>query len=1218
MSDSLFGGSTSTVAEVSKQLAEISKSLDKLSADVSSKRNSNLLADAVVMPGECPTGLVGCNANELYTKTGGELTCPPLEQAPDPIITDHKGRICYAPESLKEQWKGKNLNIKDLMEKYALKLVKMLENSNNLAIAVETARSGPKGSPIILNFYANNPFVRSYAARETRYGLGVARAGAGGFGSGGLFRGIQAFDVNKETLAALVTKFSTSLDPDSGSILFSNILSSAAPNGDSPVGIFDTANVPVHSIIADYLLTAVVATQRDSTRRSKLVDLLNGLAESLKFGELSSIFHTPQERVQQGITAANAAVTFLPKAFRDWMASQAGVAVQEPRIVLLNFVLLSIVCTTVESFNSKVSSKYINAVKALRVAFDNMRKLEYQATQLLEEKAKGNTVLQAAVDQALRDKKGAAQAYVVQTVKFGTVVASLLGVNTQGGNAFLEPIPSNMVDASRMMRSLAEGVSVTDPLLSASITTLRNLTVRAGMGFAAEGRQRTMLQTGFGYIITGRAGFYRNANGAVCLNFFNRVITFSKFTANTVVPEEEVVIPKIAFDSQATAQAIVNTVKAEDKAKFAASLPANNKGFCKVKVGDNFVYIHTRAAATPGTANLEAIINNIANAIKVGNLEVIKTNFAALGNISSQDIAYLVNKNCQPISDEDYAYVRKMVNLAFSPAEQMIRTTYRAQPNVILQMENGLTMTQRDAFSVLLIILFQMSGNLYNSQVAASMINAAASPIEIALFVSAIAASSQANKEFASHGSLAGGDEEGLQGGEIEGGDEESLDFSGGDDWENAAEMLLNGGAVGTPAHSMPSEIQKAVRGTAGNHGKGNEQLKKVQEELAKKGYHVTYFDAPECPSYIRSSNNTFGTPGEKRWVETKHPWAKCQEQMGFQFVTKNGFCYPYGMTCYPEDDLVNTTQKTVETVDNWIQLAKIYNSVQQKKYMEWMEGEKARIRSEPQNEGMTDKEVEDLAKSHLPPEYAGLPEYGAVKTLVTLSTQIEDAVSEITSSSDSAQREAIKKILRNTGSMRDMWSDEDKKIESMNLDRIAASLVKDAKDCTTASIDIVNNVAPENVSKALTAVTTLGSAGVLAANGGVLPAQLRDNSLALDKTVGNCTVLKTGDKPGDAVLIPNSVNQHVDLQKLAQGEPVDPIVNWWRTYYGTKAEEEAKRLNKIASKLSPFETRVHAKPLADVPKARGLTKDPEKALEAALEKALGTKGVSILERQLK
>lgn len=130
MSDSLFGGSTSTIGDISAQLAQLAKNLDTLTAQVDQKRNANSTADAVVMSGSCPAPLVGCNAAALYEATGGQLTCPPLDQAPDPIITDHKGRICYAPASLREEWKGKNLNIRDLMEKYAVKLVKMLENGN--------------------------------------------------------------------------------------------------------------------------------------------------------------------------------------------------------------------------------------------------------------------------------------------------------------------------------------------------------------------------------------------------------------------------------------------------------------------------------------------------------------------------------------------------------------------------------------------------------------------------------------------------------------------------------------------------------------------------------------------------------------------------------------------------------------------------------------------------------------------------------------------------------------------------------------------------------------------------------------------------------------------------------------------------------------------------------------------------------------------------------
>jgi hypothetical protein len=250
---------------------------------------------------------------------------------------------------------------------------------------------------------------------------------------------------------------------------------------------------------------------------------------------------------------------------------------------------------------------------------------------------------------------------------------------------------------------------------------------------------------------------------------------------------------------------------------------------------------------------------------------------------------------------------------------------------------------------------------------------------------------------------------------------------------------------------------------------KDKESIQKLNKKLRDQyGQEVVYFYDDKCPSYLHSHNNTFGTPGEKRWVETKNPWSKCQEQMGFQFVSKNGFCYPYGMTCFPEDDLVTTTIKTVDTMDNWIQLTKIYNSVQQKKYNDFLEAEKARIRTEPQNADLTDAEVEELAKSHVPPELEGVPEFGAVQTLVTLSTQLEDAVSEITTTSDSNQREEIKRILRSTGSMRDDWADEDKVMEAANLQRIASALLEDAKKCTDASVAISNNVSADQITLAV------------------------------------------------------------------------------------------------------------------------------------------------------
>jgi hypothetical protein len=388
---------------------------------------------------------------------------------------------------------------------------------------------------------------------------------------------------------------------------------------------------------------------------------------------------------------------------------------------------------------------------------------------------------------------------------------------------------------------------------------------------------------------------------------------------------------------------------------------------------------------------------------------------------------------------------------------------------------------------------------------------------------------------------------------------------------------------------------------------KDKEAIQKLHRKLKDQyGQEVVYFYDDKCPSYLHSHNNTFGAPGEKRWVETKNPWAKCQEQMGFQFVSKNGFCYPYGMTCFPEDDLVTTTIKTIDTMDNWIQLTKIYNSVQQKKYNDFLETEKARIRAEPQNMDLSDAEVEQLAKSHVPADLEGVPEFGAVQTLVTLSTQLEDAVSEITTTSDANQREEIKRILRATGSMRDDWADEDKTMEAANLQRIASNLLEDAKKCTDASVAVSNNVASDKVLQVLTNVQTQGALGAATALGlagaGQLPSTLKANTL--NDAQNKCDVLKTGDGPADAVLIPKTINQRIDMERLAKGEPVDPIVNWWRTYYGAKAHEEAKKIAKIASKVSPFE--------GSIPRASGSNKSAEEVLEESLRAALGKRGAAM------
>jgi hypothetical protein len=1275
MSDSLFGGSTSTINDISAQLAQIQKNLGALTAQANVQRNPNLTADAVVMSGSCPAPLVGCNASALYEATGGQLTCPPLDQAPDPIITDHKGRICYAPESLREAWKGKSLNIRDLMEKYAVKLVKMLENGNSLAVAVEAARAGPKGSPIIVNYYANNPFVRTYAAGGSMFatagGAGAAAAPPAIQGARAaiatLFQGAGAnftppVGLDKDTLAAVLTKFSNHLDVNAGALLVAELLNSV--DGASPQGVFDADNsgvadagraeanrkpgfglaggldgvneltsenisFPTHSYILNTLFPAIYATHRDGSRRARLVETLDGLAIALEFGEIGKNFDSTLNRRRQAITAANSAVAFLPKAFRNWIsAGKADNTVgSDPRFVLGMFVKLSILLTVIEAFDTSSGQKWIGCVKALRVAFNNMRATESDLQDLLKQKASGTTVVEETIDRAMRAKKGAAQSYVVQTVRFGEVLANLLGIDIKGNAPTFAAVGvgapyggRHFLEAYNLIASTAASIQTQDPKLSGAMSA-----VQAQLLFVAD----------FGGYVAGGAGPGVGIFSGTAKNvFFNKVITLSKLGATQAIPDEEVHVNKYMFATPQAASIASQTVSNADHNQFSASLPGDQANFCKVKVSSDgkFVYLWARtpnpAMADGAKARLQTAKFNISSALENGDraqVKVLINNFTDV-DLTIDDLGFIVSLGCEPLSSGEDTLARKAHVLGSLPIDQMIsrwfqtnlRNGVRGFSGADLQrmQTQGLNKNERDAYSSLVVLFMYLSGKMMSPQMLASIIyedEAISNALVNSMFLLSSASPGQtaATKSlarattFASHGPRLGGGEdmESFEGGE---------EFEGGEDWESFADKLLHGGRTNVPVHNSPEVIVDAVSrvGMPHKYGKNKKEIKDLEDKLAKLGYDIPYFYDDKCPSYIRSHNNTFGTPGEKRWIETKNPWSKCQEQMGFQFVSKNGFCYPHGMTCFPEDDLLSTTHKTVESVDNWIQLAKIYNSIKQKQYVEFLEGEKARIRLEPQNADLTEKEVEELAKSHVPAELAGVPEFAAVQTMVTLSDQLEKAVGEITSTSDPAQREEIKNILRRTGSMRDEWADDDKEMETLNLNRIASNVLEEAKKCTDASLAVTTNIAADNITNALSRLAAPGGTATSVADvmpGGVLPSTVKAGTL--NDATNKCDVLKTGDGPADAVLIPKVINQRIDQEKLARGEPVDPIVNWWRTYYGAKAVEEARSINKVANKLSPFGN-------ASVSTNGMGPQSDEARLMADLEKALGKRGASLALRK--
>ena len=967
--EALLGGAS--VAEVSAQLAAIAKSLGQLSESTVGKRNANTLADAVVMPGSCPAGMVGCNAKELSEKTGGELTCPPLEQAPDPLIVDHKGRVCYAPESLREQWRGKTLNIEDLTEKYALKLIKMLEQGNNLATAVETARRGPDGNPLVINAFRNSARVQGVAT---------------------------AYESDANSVAAALS-------------VFSNRVRTAA-GADLLAAVFNDANVsaPVSQLVA----LPVLVSSRDPAKQQQYAKLLDMTARVLRVSTFEEIQVDANDRVAQGSTPAAAAAA---------AASAAGEN-QTPDVDLLA----------------------------------------------------GGDALEGGV-------------------RFN--LSAWLGHKT----GFL-PLPVRLMMKSLDTRQVSPRADVT--------------------GSYGEGL------TGFMHLVL--AMWVAEAYGNMQPLFGDAVErvfeTYMDWKTNEKAYQELKVQATADSVKKPLYQAELERRKARQKAYKAASINL----VAVILMRSDFNWDAEISQRTGALAMWPKVGTNLENSVKYYADSVAKKAYDG----AEDKLGGVELKGTAPSLTAHILANRKSLQDLYADAKK-----------------NGIDDVAK---------LIKAQGPRAREE-------------------------GRLNKNFGlveGGEELEGGDESAaVQGGEgdVEGGDEEDMS------------LYLAGGAV--PAHQMPKVVHDYLQSHAPSYAKS-----KAEQELRKKldeiGYKITtIYSGDKCPSYAKSTNNTFGEPGTRQWVETKHAWPKCMEQMGFQFVSSGGFCYPYGMSCYSEEDLTSRQKKIVNKTENWMELARIYNSVQQRKYEEWLAMEIARIRKEfPQNtgpSGMSDAEVLELAKSHMPAEFAGIPDRAGVLTLANISSELSAAVGEFTDASEGAVVEEIKEVLRR-GYMRDSWYSENPNVAAKKMEEVATSIARVTKDCTDVSINI-NKMPPAEAAAAL------------------------ENKPAACETI---TVPDPDSTTGDkTLLIPGEIKAKIDDAAIARGEPVDDIVKWWQSYYGRRVLEKRKKDLEVAARISPFAVNKSAQlPEVAVKQGYKAAESDEAMLRKALESALGSRGVSLLRKE--
>jgi hypothetical protein len=285
-------------------------------------------------------------------------------------------------------------------------------------------------------------------------------------------------------------------------------------------------------------------------------------------------------------------------------------------------------------------------------------------------------------------------------------------------------------------------------------------------------------------------------------------------------------------------------------------------------------------------------------------------------------------------------------------------------------------------------------------------------------------------------------------------------------------------------------------------------------------------------------------------------------------------------MSCYEEDDVKGVSEKTVAKLENWQQLAKIYNEVQQKRYETWLEQEKSRIRMDAVNANMTEQEVLDLALSHLPEEYKGVPERSAMLSLSVLSAELAASIDGLSESNDATQLMKLREILRD-GYLAESWRspEGDKYVETVQIEQFSKEILDKTKACTDATTD----------------------------------QEAQDKDCATEKFPNPIDPSKEDIK----VYLPASIKAQINKEAIKRGEPVEKIVEWWQQYYAKRTIEKKKQELKVSEKISPFKfSEQEILPKAASGHERRGPDSAKERLNKALESAISRAGVNILRRE--
>jgi hypothetical protein len=470
---------------------------------------------------------------------------------------------------------------------------------------------------------------------------------------------------------------------------------------------------------------------------------------------------------------------------------------------------------------------------------------------------------------------------------------------------------------------------------------------------------------------------------------------------------------------------------------------------------------------------------------------------------------------------------------------------------------------------------------------------------------------------FASMGTLHGGEEapapETLT---LTGGAESALTTEPVDSLDIDTEMdyVLTGGLKGGLNENIqqfdpPRHIREAIAASKeGLTYEERELQKKLQKANRKPIAH--YEVGAKCPVSLTKYNNLFGKSGSAEWVETKSPWVKCQEKMGFQFKTGTGYCYPADDKCYSASDIKSATRSTAELLQNWQQIAKLTNSLKQVERENALQEARRMILSDETKQNISHSELEEMAHRMLPANLRMLPDKVAMESVIAVSEDIEGQVREMTDSSDQEQRNILRKLLWEHRLLYDRWQDPNKEQQAEYLNELTKDLVDNAKICANVSLAISAQSSSaqlkQNMRGALNYASSLVVGGTPSLTNEFVQSLPEDTQVLVRSTdlAAKCEVRPLYER--DGVILPTQINAMLPEAEGGDGTELfevkeNGLINWWKQYHASTLERRTKRNDKLSKSIDPSIESSTTHP------------DREETLAKQLHSALDGKGLELL-----